>query len=347
MESDAPDTVGEAPTITDEYETSSGAVLDKDKTKDISLPKDMKQPKEANGRNLSHFELLAMIGRDTFGIPHKRKKKNPTKTVTISRNIETEKKERKPEFLVSKEEDYGSNNTNLDAEIEEAAAKIQAKLEETKTKQRMNKNIDAAGTKVNKTLKNEIITNRKIDAAGKRVNDQLKKSANNNIDDVELNKIDLAANKIQESLEMKKVKNKSRIRKMDDADETSSISVEEHLPSTNILEQNEEKIETIISSPLSNEEIDIDLGDPEVDKAALKIQASFRGKKTRKEVVQLKKHKEISEEIATEFEEAVVTAGDMISWTGEEFDKGISIDIDGQTSQKTFGHWFIITVWIK
>ena len=39
------------------------------------------------------------------------------------------------------------------------------------------------------------------------------------------------------------------------------------------------------------EEIDIDLEDPDVDAAALKIQASFKGKKARDEVSQMRKAK--------------------------------------------------------
>ena len=41
--------------------------------------------------------------------------------------------------------------------------------------------------------------------------------------------------------------------------------------------------------------IDIDMEDPEVDAVALKIQASFKGKKARTEVAQLKKEKAESE----------------------------------------------------
>ena len=51
------------------------------------------------------------------------------------------------------------------------------------------------------------------------------------------------------------------------------------------------------------EEIDIDLEDPEVGKAALKIQSSFRGHQARKEVETMKDNKEAPTKVKGEEEE--------------------------------------------
>ena len=50
--------------------------------------------------------------------------------------------------------------------------------------------------------------------------------------------------------------------------------------------QEENKPET--EEPKQEEEVDIDLNDPEVDKAASKIQAGFRGHQARKQVKAMK-----------------------------------------------------------
>lgn len=44
-----------------------------------------------------------------------------------------------------------------------------------------------------------------------------------------------------------------------------------------------EKLKVMFLFQAEEEELDIDLGDPELNKAATKIQASFRGHKVRKE----------------------------------------------------------------
>ena len=51
---------------------------------------------------------------------------------------------------------------------------------------------------------------------------------------------------------------------------------------------------------VGKEDIDIDLDDPEVDKAALKIQSSFRGHKARKEVHEMKENTPIDKEVEKE-----------------------------------------------
>lgn len=57
-------------------------------------------------------------------------------------------------------------------------------------------------------------------------------------------------------------------------------------------EEKEEKKEEEEKKKEEEEEIDIDLNDPEVEKAAVKIQASFKGFKARKEVSSTQKVRE-------------------------------------------------------
>merc|ERR1712062_825952 len=55
----------------------------------------------------------------------------------------------------------------------------------------------------------------------------------------------------------------------------------------------ENKTDDTEAATTMEEEIDIDLDDPEVNEAATKIQASFKGKKARDEVKKMKEEKEV------------------------------------------------------
>merc|ERR1719319_1609301 len=57
--------------------------------------------------------------------------------------------------------------------------------------------------------------------------------------------------------------------------------------------ENEETVEQNVTAQEAEEEIDIDMDDPETAKAATKIQASFRGSQSRKEVKNMKDKEEI------------------------------------------------------
>merc|ERR1712194_52233 len=54
------------------------------------------------------------------------------------------------------------------------------------------------------------------------------------------------------------------------------------------MKEKEETVQQDVTEPGEEEEIDIDMDDPETAKAATKIQASFRGSQSRKEVKQMK-----------------------------------------------------------
>merc|ERR1719319_928195 len=63
--------------------------------------------------------------------------------------------------------------------------------------------------------------------------------------------------------------------------------------------ESEETVEETVTAQEVEEEIDIDMDDPETAKAATKIQASFRGSQSRKEVKSMKEKEEIVEETVT------------------------------------------------
>merc|ERR1712086_339300 len=56
--------------------------------------------------------------------------------------------------------------------------------------------------------------------------------------------------------------------------------------------ENEEMVEESVGAQEAEEEIDIDLDDPETEMAATKIQAGYKGMKTRKEMKAKKKESE-------------------------------------------------------
>merc|ERR1711956_18414 len=78
------------------------------------------------------------------------------------------------------------------------------------------------------------------------------------------------------------------------------------------MKEKEKIVEETVTAQEVEEEIDIDMDDPETAKAATKIQASFRGSQSRKEVKSMKEKEEIVEE----------------SVTAQEAEEEIDIDMD-------------------
>merc|ERR1712079_141875 len=133
-------------------------------------------------------------------------------------------------------------------------------------------------------------------------------SASNEVIDIDLNDPDVeqAATKIQAGF--KGMKARKDVQSMKDGNKegsdkdgaektTISPKVEEEKvenrqhdeKDTNEVQQkNEELNKNSIGTPASNEVIDIDLNDPDVEHAATKIQAGFKGMKARQEVTAMK-----------------------------------------------------------
>merc|ERR1712051_1180324 len=66
------------------------------------------------------------------------------------------------------------------------------------------------------------------------------------------------------------------------------------------MKEKHEIVEEKVTAQEAEEEIDIDMDDPETAKAATKIQASFRGSQSRKEVKSMKEKEEIVKQDATD-----------------------------------------------
>jgi hypothetical protein len=152
-----------------------------------------------------------------------------------------------------------------DPEVNEAATTIQAGYRGMKTRQTRQVPLDTA-------------ENKEIDI---------------NLNDPE---VEMAATKIQSGYKGMKTRKEMKERK----------------------KENEEIVEQNVTDQEAEEEIDIDMDDPETAKAATKIQASFRGSQSRKEVKSMKEKEEIFEQ----------------SLTAQEAEEEIDIDMDDPETAK-------------
>merc|ERR1719266_2935976 len=109
--------------------------------------------------------------------------------------------------------------------------------------------------------------------------------------DIDLNdpEVEAAATKIQAGFKGHKARKQVKELQGEKKEGEVEVKVKEEIETEDKKEQeinNEEKKEDIEEQ--KGEEIDIDLTDPEVEAAATKIQAGFKGHKARKEVSQMK-----------------------------------------------------------
>ena len=158
-----------------------------------------------------------------------------------------------------------------DPDVEQAATKIQAGFKGMKARKEVN-----ALKEENKETKDE--TAEEIDGNLKESNDS--KLIDEEIIDIDLNDPDVenAATKIQAGFKGMKARKEVSAMK-DGKNETDTNEAQE---------KNEEFDKNTIETPASNEVIDIDLNDPDVEHAATKIQAGFKGMKARKDVQSMK-----------------------------------------------------------
>ncbi|XP_050417284.1 retinitis pigmentosa 1-like 1 protein isoform X3 [Patella vulgata] len=182
------------------------------------------------------------------GFKARKEVQQPTKTEEVK--PETTEAESKP-----KTEEEEEIDIDLEApETEKAALAIQANFRGFKARKGMKK-------------KNEEEVKPAVEA---KVEEETKASAEEEEIDIDLNdpEVEKAATKIQASFKgfktRKEMKSKTEDGAKDEEEVKDEVKAEETKP--------------------DEEEIDIDLADPEVEKAALKIQAGFKGFKTRKEV---------------------------------------------------------------
>ena len=183
-----------------------------------------------------------------------------------------------------------------DPEVNEAATKIQASFKGKKARDEVKKMKENIELEIDAEKKEQV----EVDAA------TVEEEIDIDLDDPEVNE---AATKIQASFKGKKARDE--VKKMKEVKEVDE--------STNVDEP--EKVEDAAMEK-DEEEIDIDLDDPEVNEAATKIQASFKGKKARDEVKKMKEEKEV--DYATNIGEPEEV--DEIAKENEE--EEIDIDLD-------------------
>ena len=158
-----------------------------------------------------------------------------------------------------------------DPDVEQAATKIQAGFKGMKARKEVN-----ALKEENKETKDK--TAEEIDGKLKESNDS--KLIDDEIIDIDLNDPDVenAATKIQAGFKGMKARKEVSAMK-DGKNETDNNEAQD---------KKEELDKNTMETSASNEVIDIDLNDPDVEHAATKIQAGFKGMKARKDVQSMK-----------------------------------------------------------
>ena len=183
-----------------------------------------------------------------------------------------------------------------DPDVENAATKIQAGFKGMKARKEVSAMKDG---------KNETDNNEAQDKKEELDKNTMETSASNEVIDIDLNDPDVehAATKIQAGF--KGMKARKDVQSMKDGNKegsdkdgvektTISPKAEEEKvenrqhdeKDTNEVQQKNDELNK--NSPASNEVIDIDLNDPDVEHAATKIQAGFKGMKARKDVQSMK-----------------------------------------------------------
>ena len=213
----------------------------------------------------------------------------------IELEIDAEKKEQVEVDAATVEEEIDIDLD--DPEVNEAATKIQASFKGKKARDEVKKMKE----------EKEVDESAKIDEP-KKEEDTVKEKEEEEIDldDPEVNE---AATKIQASFKGKKARDEvKKMKEEKEADESTKID-------------EPEKVEDAAKEK-EEEEIDIDLDDPEVNEAATKIQASFKGKKARDEVKKMKEVKEVDESTNVDEPEKVEDTA------MEKDEEEIDIDLD-------------------
>lgn len=192
-------------------------------------------------------------------------------------------------------------------------------------------------------FKNQLVIREETGVDNAKKGDQLEKMAKGEKVDIDLDdpKTEEAAVKIQagfrghktrEELKAKReeeeaaLKIQASYRGMKAREEVKEIRKSKSRESTNDNDR-EPVSEQVAQKPADQtDEIDIDLNDPEVQGAALKIQSSFRGHKARKEVKSIKS--EVSESAPPATESAEVTAEPDVAAPEAKAEGEEEVDID-------------------
>ena len=250
--------------------------LDKKLVKPNARNTDRKSNEGKKSCKISSFRLVGLMGKFIFGrnklsLGLKELAGEDNKTSAASDNYPSE-------VITNKDE----ASTDVDIDLDESIIEEHSKVNDNEISEKID--IDLNDPEVaNSTAK--IQASFKGKQARKEVEkiiEDKKQASKHKIDeeiDINLNDPEVAnsAAKIQASFKGKQVRKEVAKKKEEQSQSNSEV---------NIVETETEEIEK-----KADEEIDIDLNDPEVANSAAKIQASFKGKQVRKEVAKLKEEK--------------------------------------------------------
>jgi len=284
--------------------------LDKKLVKPNARNTDRKSNEGEKSCKISSFRLVGLMGKFIFGrnklsLGLKELAGEDNKTSAASDNYPSE-------VITIKDE----ASTDVDIDLDESIIEEHSKVNDLKN---FDSNDNEISEKVDIDLNDPEVANStaKIQASFKgkqarkeveKIKEDKKQASKHKIEeeiDINLNDPEVAntAAKIQASFKGKQVR--KEVAKMKEEQSQSNSEV-------NIVKTETEKIEK-----KADEEIDIDLNDPEVANSAAKIQASFKGKQVRKEVAKMKEEQSQSN-----------SEGNIVKTETEEIEKKADEEID-------------------
>ena len=260
-----------------------------DKPKDTALPEAEANEEEIDiDLNDPEVEAAATKIQAGFKGHKKRKEINEIKAQT---GIEGRKEDETEITVPPKEETkQGEEEIDIDLndpEVEAAATKIQAGFKGHKTRKEMKDKKAESHATVKE--ENDVATEKVDVDLTKEVNESQKEETSALKDkediDIDLNdpEVEAAATKIQAGFKGHQTRKEMKEKQKEKIQDESNSEALEHLKEDTIDDNVVLPVDDSVPTHL-DEKIDIDLNDPEVEAAATKIQAGFKGHKTRKEM---------------------------------------------------------------